>query len=204
LTLGRWLYAMGRRAEVTRRTREVTVRVVIDLDGGEIEGVDTGIPFFNHMVETLLYYMGAGGRVEAREEKAVDDHHIVEDVALALGEAIRRAAGARVKRFGHAVIPMDEVLVLAAVDYSGRPYSVFQGSFTRESIGGLSTEMIPHFYWSLASSLRAAIHVVVLRGGNNHHVAEASFKAVGAALGEALKPSEKVFTTKGVLDVVDS
>ncbi len=192
---------MARAARVVRETRETAVEVFIDLDGaGEIE-VDTGIPFFDHMIETLIYYMEASGTVKAREIKKVDDHHVVEDVALALGEALRRAAGARVRRFGHAIIPMDEVLVLAAVDYSGRPYAVFQGSFTRESIGGMSTEMIPHFYWSLASTLKASIHVVVLRGGNNHHVAEASFKAVGASLGQALKPSDRVVSTKGVLDV---
>ena len=192
---------MARAARVVRETRETVVEVLIDLDGGDEIEVNTGIPFFNHMVETLIYYMGAGGIVKARELKKVDDHHIVEDVALALGEALRRAAGARVRRFGHAIIPMDEVLVLAAVDYSGRPYAVFQGSFTRETIGGMSTEMIPHFYWSLASTLRASIHVVVLRSGNNHHVAEASFKAVGAALGQALQQSDRVVSTKGVIDV---
>lgn len=192
---------MGRAAEVRRSTREVAVTVSIDLDGEGAIVVDTGIPFFNHMIETLLYYMGASGSVKAREVKKVDDHHVIEDVALALGEAFRRAAGSRVRRFGHAIIPMDEVLVMAAVDYSGRPYSVFQGTFTREIIGGMSTEMVPHFFWSLASTLRASIHVVVLRSGNNHHVAEASFKAVGASLGQALQPSDRIFSTKGVLDV---
>ncbi len=194
---------MGRRARVERKTKEVFVRIDVDLDGDEVDSinVNTGIPFFDHMLETLLYYMGATGSIEAEELKKVDDHHVVEDVALALGEALRSAAGARVRRFGHAVIPMDEVLVLAAVDYSGRPYSVFQGSFTRETIGGMSTEMVPHFYWSLASTLKASIHVIVLRSGNNHHVAEASFKAVGASLGQALERSNRVFSTKGVLDV---
>ena len=190
----------SRSASIVRETREVRVTATVKLEPGEIV-IETGIPFFDHMVETLLYYAGFSGSVEAVEIKKVDDHHVIEDVALALGEVLRRAAGQRVRRFGHAVIPMDEVLVMAAVDYSGRPHASVDLPFTRQEVGGMSLEMVPHFYWSLASTLRATIHVLTLRSGNNHHMAEASFKAVGASLGQALAPSQTVFSTKGMLDV---
>ncbi|GAB6148042.1 imidazoleglycerol-phosphate dehydratase [Stetteria hydrogenophila] len=190
-----------RRASIARETLETRVEVWVDLDGSGRVSVETGIGFLDHMVETMLYYAGFDAGVKAVEKRRVDDHHVAEDVALTLGEALRRAAGDRVARFGHAVAPMDECLVLAAVDYSGRPGAFVELPFTREEIGGLALENVAHFISSLASAMRASVHVVTLRAGNNHHLAEAAFKALGMALGQSLRPSGRVVSTKGVLEV---
>ncbi len=183
---------------VERETLETRVRVELRLEPGSIR-VETGIGFLDHVTETLIYYMGASGVFTVEEVKRVDDHHVAEDLYLALGEALRRASGTGIARFGHAIIPMDEVLALAAVDVSGRPGSWVRIPFTREYIGGLSTEVIPHMVQAMASTMRSTIHIEVLRPGNNHHMAEASFKALGAALGQALRETGRVFSTKGVL-----
>lgn len=186
-----------RSARVLRETRETRILVDIVLEPGEAR-VSTGIGFFDHLVETLLRYMGARGVVEAVDKRGFDDHHVVEDTALALGEALRRAiSGGAIKRFGYAIVPMDEVLVLAAVDVSGRPGGYVELGFTREEIGGLALENIAHFVVSLASSLRATIHLRQLVGGNNHHLAEAAFKALGFALREALAEAGETISTKG-------
>jgi imidazoleglycerol phosphate dehydratase HisB len=188
---------MPRKARVVRETRETKIIVDIVLEPGDAK-VSTGIGFFDHMLETLLRYMGASGSVEAVDKRGFDDHHVVEDTALALGEAIARAIGsAGIKRFGYAIVPMDEVLVLAAVDVSGRPGAYVELPFTREEIGGLALENIPHFVSSLASAMRATIHVRAIAMGNNHHLAEAAFKALGMALREALAPSAETISTKG-------
>ena len=190
-----------RRAEVVRETGETRVRVEVSLEPGEAR-VSTGYRFLDHMVETLLYYMGASGVVEAVEKKPVDDHHVVEDVALALGEALRRiAAQAPIARFGFWAMPMDEALALVAVDVSGRPGAFVEAGFTREYIGDVAAENIPHFIQSLASSMRATIHARVLAGSNNHHVAEALFKGLGKALGQALSLTDKTPSTKGVVEL---
>jgi len=189
--------------KLVRETRET--RVELELVVGAEEPwakVETGIGFLNHMVETMAYY--AGWRLEARvvENRRVDDHHVAEDLALALGAALRRwleARGWRVARYGWAVVPMDEALVLAAVDFSGRPGAWVELELQRESIGELSTENVPHFVWSLASSALATIHMRRLTGVNEHHVVEAGFKALGMALRQALTPRRGVISTKGAI-----
>ena len=188
-----------RSAEVVRETLETRVEVRVVLDGSGEARVRTGIGFLDHLVETLLYYAGVDTEARVEEKRRVDDHHVAEDLALALGEALRRAAGDRVARYGYAVVPMDECLVLAAVDYSGRPGAYVELPFTRGEVGGLATENVEHFIASLASTLRATIHVDTLRAGNNHHLAEAAFKALGMALGRSLRASERVVSTKGAL-----
>ena len=195
---------MARRVKVERRTKETIVRVDLDLDGSELReiSVSTGVPFLDHMVETLAYYAGWGLRAAVEEVKRVDDHHVAEDLALALGEAVARAVasgGYRVARFGYAVVPMDEALVLVAVDYSGRPGAWVELPLRREAIGGLATENIPHFLQSLAAAAGMTLHVATLRGGNDHHVAEAAFKALGMALRQALAPGQGVVSTKGAI-----
>jgi len=186
-----------RSSRIVRETRETRIVVDIVLEPGEAR-VSTGIGFFDHLLETLIRYMGARGVVEAVDKRGFDDHHVVEDVALALGEALRRAIeGTGIRRFGYAIVPMDEVLVLAAVDVSGRPGGYVDLRFTREEIGGLALENVEHFIVSLASSMRATIHVRMLSGGNNHHLAEACFKALGLALRDALSPSNETISTKG-------
>ncbi len=184
--------------EVERKTRETEVRVELQLDGGEV-AVETGVPFLNHLLETLAMYAGLGLKLTARQLKEVDDHHIAEDAALTLGEALKRALSERgaVKRFGYAVVPMDDSLALAAVDAGGRPYTVFEASFTRSEIEGLALENVKHFIESLAYSAGFTIHVKLLHGFNNHHKAEAIFKALGLALRQALQAEGEALSLKG-------
>jgi len=189
---------------VERVTRET--RVVVELVVGAAEPggrVETGVGFLDHMVETLAYYAGWSLEARVEEVKRVDDHHVAEDLALALGAALRRwldGVGWRVARFGWAVVPMDEALVLAAVDISGRPGAWVELGLRRESIGGWATENIPHFIQSLAAQVPATVHVRRLAGLNEHHVVEAGFKALGFAFRAALAPGERVVSTKGGLE----
>ncbi len=192
---------MPRSAVFERRTKETEVKVELSLEPGDVS-VDTPIKFLNHMVETLIFYMGASGRVKAVDLRGFDDHHVVEDVAIVLGLTLDKALGDRVglARFGWAIVPMDDALALASVDLGGRVYFMFKGSFTRDTVGDMATEMVPHFIRSLASSLRATIHVNVMWGENNHHIAESIFKALGLAIGQAIQvKGSGVQSLKGVL-----
>jgi len=192
---------VARGASVERRTSETEIKVELNLEPGEVK-VETPIKFLNHMVETFIFYMGASGVVKAVDLRGFDDHHVVEDVAIVLGSAIDNALGDRVgiARFGWAIVPMDDALSLVSVDLGGRVYFTFKGSFNREFIGDMSTEMIPHFIRSLASSLRATIHVNVLYGENSHHVAESIFKALGLAMRQAIEvKGSGVPSLKGVV-----
>ncbi|MFP3236280.1 MAG: imidazoleglycerol-phosphate dehydratase HisB [Vulcanisaeta sp.] len=192
---------MTRQAVVERRTRETEVRVELRLESGDIK-VDTPIRFLNHMLETLIFYMGASGSINAVDLRGFDDHHVVEDVAIVLGMAMDKALGDRVgiARFGWSIVPMDDALALVAVDLGGRSYFVFDGSFSRDTVGDLSTEMIPHFFRSFADSARATVHVKLLGGENEHHKVEAIFKALGLSLRQAMQiVSDQVMSTKGVI-----
>jgi imidazoleglycerol-phosphate dehydratase/histidinol-phosphatase len=173
-------------ARVHRETRETAIEVEVNLDHADAPSIETGIGFFDHMLEQLAVHGGFGLRLVARGDLHIDEHHTVEDVALALGEALDRALGDRrgVGRYGF-VLPMDEALAQAAIDLSGRPYFVLEGTLADTRIGGLGTPMVRHFFHSLAQTLRAAIHLQV-RGDNAHHVVEAMFKACGRALRPAL------------------
>lgn len=192
---------MTRQAVVERRTRETEVRVELRLESGDIK-VDTPIRFLNHMLETLIFYMGASGSINAVDLRGFDDHHVVEDVAIVLGMAMDKALGDRVgiARFGWSIVPMDDALALVAVDLGGRSYFVFDGSFSRDTVGDLSTEMIPHFIGSFADSARATVHVKLLGGENEHHKVEAIFKALGLSLRQAMQiVGDQVMSTKGVI-----
>jgi len=192
---------MMRQAVVERRTRETEVRVELRLEPGDIK-VDTPIRFLNHMLETLIFYMGASGSINAVDLRGFDDHHVVEDVAIVLGTAMDKALGDRVgiARFGWSIVPMDDALALVAVDLGGRSYFVFDGSFSRDTVGDLSTEMIPHFIRSFADSARATVHVKLLGGENEHHKVEAIFKALGLSLRQAMQiVGDQVMSTKGVI-----
>jgi len=192
---------MIRQAVVERRTRETEVRVELRLESGDIK-VDTPIRFLNHMLETLIFYMGASGSINAVDLRGFDDHHVVEDVAIVLGTAMDKALGDRVgiARFGWSIVPMDDALALVAVDLGGRSYFVFDGSFSRDTVGDLSTDMIPHFIRSFADSARATVHVKLLGGENEHHKVEAIFKALGLSLRQAMQiVSDQVMSTKGVI-----
>jgi len=192
---------MMRRASVSRETRETVVSVDVALSRGEVV-IETPIRFLNHMLETLFLYMGSSGKVVAKDLRGFDEHHVVEDVALTLGSALDKALGDRVgiRRFGWAMVPMDDALSVVAVDLGGRPYWVFRGSFSRDKVGDLPTEMVPHFMRSLATTLRANIHVEIKWGENDHHVVESIFKALGLSLGMAMEiVGNHVPSTKGTL-----
>ncbi len=184
-----------------RATGETRVRACLGRGRGSYRGA-TGIPFFDHMLETLVRYSSLDLELEVEVLKSVDDHHVVEDVGIALGRALDSLLGDRrgVKRFGHVVVPMDEALVLAAVDLARRPYFVMRGyKPRRHEIGGLALENVPHFLRTLVHEARFTLHVVILHGENDHHVTEAVFKAVGMSLGDAMKPGTSPSTKETLL-----
>jgi imidazoleglycerol-phosphate dehydratase / histidinol-phosphatase len=190
-----------RRATVTRATKETRIHVSVDLDepDGTVKA-STGIGYYDHMLEQVAKHGGFSLQLACQGDLEVDEHHTVEDVALALGEALRQALGARrgLRRYGF-VLPMDEARGEVAVDLGGRPYLVFEGEFRRERVGELPTELVPHFFRSLADSLRASIHVR-LAGENDHHQVEAAFKALGRALRDAFRvEGGGIPSTKGML-----
>jgi imidazoleglycerol-phosphate dehydratase/histidinol-phosphatase len=191
---------LARRAQVTRKTRETEISVTVDLDAVAPIAIQTGIGFFDHMLEQLAKHGGFALQLECKGDLHIDEHHTVEDSALALGEALRRALGAKlgIARYGF-LLPMDEARVQVAIDLSGRAFAVFDGKFARSEVGGLPTELVSHFFRSLAESLGAAIHVSV-SGDNTHHMVEACFKGVGRALRMAIRrEGSELPSTKGVL-----
>jgi imidazoleglycerol-phosphate dehydratase/histidinol-phosphatase len=195
------LTARARRsASITRKTRETDLAVALDLDRGDPVAISTGIGFFDHMLEQVARHGGFSLTLACRGDLHVDEHHTVEDSALALGEALRSALGDKrgIGRYGF-VLPMDESEARVLLDLSGRPFCAFSGRFPREAVGGLPTELVPHFFRSLADALGAAVHVEV-RGENAHHMVEACFKSLGRALREALRRAgDALPSTKGVL-----
>jgi imidazoleglycerol-phosphate dehydratase/histidinol-phosphatase len=189
-----------RTAMVSRNTNETKISVAVNLDNAEQVAIITGIGFFDHMLEQLAKHGNFSLSVNVSGDLHIDDHHTVEDVALVLGEALRQALGDKlgIARYGF-LLPMDESLVQVALDLSGRSYFVFHGQFSREQVGNLSTELVPHFFRSLADSLKANLHIEV-KGENTHHMIEATFKAVGRALRQALVKTDKNLpSTKGTL-----
>lgn len=190
----------ARRAHHERRTKETQIEVAVDLDASEPIQVSTGIGFFDHMLEQIAKHGGFSLQLTCKGDLHIDEHHTVEDCALALGEALRRALGSKagIARYGF-LLPMDESQARVAIDLSGRAYFVFEGRFGREQVGQLPTELVPHFFRSLADALGAAIHVSVT-GENTHHMIEACFKSVGRALRQAFRrEGEDLPSTKGVL-----
>jgi imidazoleglycerol-phosphate dehydratase / histidinol-phosphatase len=199
--VARRILAGLRRARVQRATTETRIRVEVDLDDphGPVTA-STGIGYYDHMLEQVARHGGFAMDVDCSGDLHVDEHHTVEDVALALGEALAKALGPRrgIRRYGF-VLPMDEARAELTVDLGGRPYLVFDGQFRRERVGELPTELVPHFFRSLADSLRASIHVRV-EGENDHHQVEAAFKALGRALRDAFRrEGGGVPSTKGTL-----
>jgi imidazoleglycerol-phosphate dehydratase/histidinol-phosphatase len=187
-------------AAVTRRTRETDITVAVDLDSEAEPRAKTGLGFFDHMLEQLGKHGGFKLEVQCAGDLHIDEHHTVEDVALALGQALREALGDKrgIQRYGF-LLPMDEADVEVSIDLGGRPYIVFDGEFPRERVGELPTELVPHFFRSLAETLGAAIHIRV-RGENAHHMVEVCFKGVARALRQAIERRGEVLpTTKGQL-----
>jgi len=189
-----------RKAQVRRKTKETDIQVSVNLDATAPVVISTGIGFFDHMLEQLAKHGGFALELTCQGDLQIDEHHTIEDCALALGEALRSALGAKlgISRYGF-VLPMDEAQVRVAIDLSGRAYGVFDGKFARESVGGLPTELVSHFFRSLAESLKAAVHVTIT-GENTHHMIEACFKGVGRALREAFRlEGADLPSTKGML-----
>lgn len=190
----------ARQSTIERTTQETRISGHINLDTTAPIAIATGIGFFDHMLEQLAKHGGFSLQLTCTGDLEIDEHHTVEDCALALGDGLKRALGAKlgIGRYGF-LLAMDEAEAQVAIDLSGRAYCLFEGKFARESVGGLPTELVPHFYRSLADSLGAAIHVTV-RGENAHHMIEASFKGVGRALRQALRrQGNDLPTTKGTL-----
>jgi imidazoleglycerol-phosphate dehydratase len=195
---------VSRSARVQRTTKESDVLVELELDGHGSVDVDTGLPFFDHMLSQLGRHGLIDLTVRTRGDLEVDAHHTVEDTALALGQALREALGDKsgVRRFGHAVVPLDETRVLAAVDLSGRPYLVHSEPEIVELIGSYDTTLTRHIWESVVAEARITLHVEVQSGRNAHHVVEAQFKAVAQALRDAVALDPRVTgvpSTKGTL-----
>ena len=195
---------MTQRASTLRRaTSETTIAVTVNLDGAGAATVSTGVGFLDHLLITLARHARFDLTLECSGDLAVDDHHTAEDCALALGAAIDQALGDRrgVARFAHAYAPLDEALARVVVDLSGRPFAAVDLGLRRESLGSLACENIPHVISSLATAMRASIHADVIRGVNDHHRAEAAFKALALALRGAVArgPFSDIPSTKGSL-----
>jgi imidazoleglycerol-phosphate dehydratase len=195
--------AEPRIAVVDRRTSETQILITLCLDGDGNAEVDTGIGFLDHMLTALAKHGRLDLQLSVQGDLEIDDHHTTEDTALALGQAIDKALGDRVgiRRFAHAYAPLDEALARVVIDFSGRPSAHVDTGFRREMVGHVATENLTHFFHSLAMAARMTLHVDLLRGDNDHHRAEAAFKALALALRQAvaLDGGTGVPSTKGVL-----
>ena len=195
---------MSRIAHVERTTGETSVVVALDLDGTGASSVDTGVPFFDHMLAQLGKHGGFDLTVVTKGDTHIDAHHTVEDTSIAVGQALREALGDKsgIRRFGDALVPLDEALVQVAVDLSGRPYLVHDEPDIVELIGSYDTTLTKHIFESFVAAAQVCLHVRVLSGRNAHHVVEAQFKAVARALRDATALDPRVSgvpSTKGVL-----
>ena len=194
---------MSRTADIARSTREVQVEVALDLDGGEV-AVETGVGFFDHMLELLGHHGRLGLRVKAAGDLGTGAHHTVEDVGIALGQALDGALGDRagIRRYGYMAVPMDEALAMCAVDVSGRPLCLFEADLPPVSIAGFDAELAEEFFRAMATNAKLTLHLGTRYGSNAHHMIEACFKAFARALREAVEidPGEPgVPSTKGSL-----
>lgn len=194
-----------RSAEITRNTNETKISVAINLDGTGQAKIATGVGFFDHMLDQLARHSLIDLTVTAQGDLHIDDHHTVEDVGIALGQALTRALGDKkgIRRYGHFRLAMDDTQVACALDLSARPFLVWQVPFTAEKIGTFDTELVREFFQALATHGGITLHVDKLHGLNSHHIAEAAFKSVARALREAVEPDPRMAgvlpSTKGAL-----
>jgi imidazoleglycerol-phosphate dehydratase len=194
-----------RTATISRKTKETDITCTIALDGRGIYDIDTGIGFFDHMLSGFARHGLFDLTLHCKGDLEVDCHHTIEDCGIVLGEAIRKALGDKkaIKRFGSVILPMDEALILCAIDLSGRPYFRSDLTFTTDRIGGMDTEMVREFFYSLSYGAMMNLHFHQFSGENNHHIAECAFKAFGKALDMASMYEERLdgalWTTKGSL-----
>jgi imidazoleglycerol-phosphate dehydratase len=194
-----------RKAAVTRKTNETEIAVDLDLDGEGVAKASTGVGFFDHMLDQLARHSLMDMTVSARGDLHIDDHHTVEDVGIALGQALKQALGDKrgLTRYADCLLPMDETLTRVAIDVSGRPFLVFRTEFPTPKIGTFDTELVREFFQAFAINGGLTLHVETLYGANSHHIAESCFKGVARALGAALaidaRQASRVPSTKGAL-----
>jgi imidazoleglycerol-phosphate dehydratase len=196
---------MSRIAELERKTKETQVRVRLDLDGAGRSKIDTGIGFFDHMLDSFARHGGFDLEVATKGDLHIDMHHTVEDTGIVIGQALAKALDGYkgVRRFGHAYIPMDETLTRCAIDLSNRPYLIWRVNFSRPRVGDMDTELFKEFHHAFAMNAGACVHLETLYGENSHHIAESGFKALARALRDAVELDAKTAgaapSTKGVL-----
>lgn len=193
-----------RKAQVNRKTKETDIKLTLNLDGSGVANIDTGIGFFDHMLDGFTRHGMFDLTISVQGDLLVDTHHSIEDSGIVLGNAIRKAVGNKrgMKRYGSCILPMDETLVLCAIDLSGRPYFSFEGEFPTEKIGYMDTEMVREFFYAISYSAGMNLHMKILSGSNSHHMAEGLFKAFARALDEATQLDSRitdVLSTKGSL-----
>ena len=193
-----------RKAEIKRKTNETDIILGLNLDGSGKYDVNTGIGFFDHMLEGFARHGIFDLKVNCKGDLNVDTHHSAEDVGIVLGEAIKEAVGDKkgIKRYGYFILPMDEALCVCAIDLSGRPYFVFDAQFSADKIGELDSQMIREFFYAVSYSAGMNLHIRMLSGSNDHHIAEAMFKSFAKSLREAVSFDERiedVLSTKGSL-----
>ncbi len=195
---------MPRNAVVSRKTAETDISLRLNIDGSGFSSIDTGIGFFDHMLTLFSKHGLLDLEIKACGDLQVDSHHTVEDVGIVLGQALREALGDKksIRRYGTSHVPMDEALAMVSLDLGGRPYLVCNIAFTNERVGGMETELVEEFFRAVSVNAGLNLHINVLYGSNNHHMAEAVFKAFGRALDEAARLDDRiegVMSTKGVL-----
>jgi imidazoleglycerol-phosphate dehydratase len=194
-----------RKGAVTRKTKETSIEVALDLDGTGVSDISTGVGFFDHMLDQLARHSLIDMTVRAEGDRHVDDHHTVEDVGIALGQALAQALGDKkgLTRYADCVLPMDETLTRVAVDVSGRPFLVFRTEFPTEKIGEFDTQLVREFFQAFAGNGGLTLHLETLYGTNSHHIAESCFKGVARALKSAVaidpRQADAVPSTKGAL-----
>ena len=195
---------MARTADYVRKTKETDISLHLNLDGTGSSSIHTGIGFFDHMLDGFARHGLFDLKVNVAGDLAVDCHHTIEDTGIVLGNAIKEAVGDKkgIRRYGSCILPMDETLVLCAVDLSGRPYLVFDGEFTTDRVGYMDTQMVKEFFYAISYTAGMNLHIRVLSGGNNHHMIEAMFKAFAKALDQATVIDPRItdiLSTKGSL-----
>jgi imidazoleglycerol-phosphate dehydratase len=194
-----------RKGAVTRKTNETEIVVEVDLDGAGLGKIATGVGFFDHMLDQLARHSLVDITVSAKGDLQIDDHHTVEDVGIALGQALKQALGDKrgLTRYADCLLPMDETLTRVALDVSGRPFLVFRAEFPTPKIGTFDTELVREFFQALAINAGLTLHIETLYGANSHHIAESCFKGVAKALGAALaidtRQASRIPSTKGAL-----
>jgi imidazoleglycerol-phosphate dehydratase len=194
-----------RKGAVARKTKETSIAVEIDLDGTGASEIATGVGFFDHMLDQLARHGLIDMKIKAEGDRHIDDHHTVEDVGIALGQALLKALGDKkgLTRYADCLLPMDETLTRVAVDVSGRPYLVFRAEFPTEKIGTFDTQLVREFFQALAGNAGLTLHIETLYGANSHHIAESCFKGVARALKSAVaidpRQADRVPSTKGAL-----